>query len=223
MSNALTSLSTYASSDPASLPPTVLLRSSDDSIVIWDKFPKAMFHFLLLPRIKGPLTRENTTNLSSFIKWDKSKALNCLLSMKGDAEAVKVMIQDEMTKKHGFTWDIWMGFHSVPSMEHVHLHIISSDLCSPALKNKKHYNSFHPKLGFFLHFDEVMSWFEDSGNGGLTLNMPSLREEQYEPLLKTDLTCWKCGEEVRNIPLLKSHLEDEWKKERKESERRGKR
>jgi len=143
--------------------------------------------------------------------------------MKEEAEDVKTMIQDEMTKKHGFVWDIWMGFHSVPSMEHVHLHIISSDLCSPSLKNKKHYNSFHPKLGFFIHFDEVLSWFEGSVSDPVSSGAPktpSLRKERYEPLLKTDLACWKCGEGVRNIPLLKSHLEKEWKEERKESETR---
>jgi hypothetical protein len=28
------------------------------------------------------------------------------------------------------------------------------------MRNKKHYNSYHPKLGFFLHIDEVLSWFD---------------------------------------------------------------
>jgi len=28
------------------------------------------------------------------------------------------------------------------------------------MKTKKHYNSFHPKHGFFLHVDQVLSWFE---------------------------------------------------------------
>jgi aprataxin len=42
----------------------------------------------------------------------------------------------------------------------MHLHVISEDYCSPALKTKRHYNSFHPKLGFFLHLHEVMEWFE---------------------------------------------------------------
>jgi hypothetical protein len=28
------------------------------------------------------------------------------------------------------------------------------------MKNKKHYNSFHPKLGFFLHLDHVLEWLE---------------------------------------------------------------
>lgn len=95
----LTILRTYASSDPATLPPTVLLRSSDANIVIWDKFPKAMFHFLVLPRIRPPLTEQNASNLSSLIRWDKKKAHECLLQMKSDAEEVKVMIEDEMVSR----------------------------------------------------------------------------------------------------------------------------
>lgn len=43
---------------------------------------------------------------------------------------------------------------------HLHLHVISADLCSPAMKVKKHYNSFHPKLGFFIPLDDVLSWFD---------------------------------------------------------------
>ncbi len=43
---------------------------------------------------------------------------------------------------------------------HLHLHVLSADLCSERMKNKKHYNSFHPKLGFFLDINEVVSWFE---------------------------------------------------------------
>lgn len=45
-------------------------------------------------------------------------------------------------------------------MDHVHLHIISDDLVSDKLKHKKHYNSFHPTLGFFLHLDDVLGWFD---------------------------------------------------------------
>lgn len=28
------------------------------------------------------------------------------------------------------------------------------------MKNKKHYNSFHPKLGFFLDIQEILEWFD---------------------------------------------------------------
>ena len=43
---------------------------------------------------------------------------------------------------------------------HLHLHVLSSDLLSEKMKNKKHYNSFHPKLGFFLDIQEVLEWFD---------------------------------------------------------------
>jgi hypothetical protein len=35
-----------------------------------------------------------------------------------------------------------MGFHAQPSMLLLHLHVLSEDLNSPALKHKKHWNSF---------------------------------------------------------------------------------
>ena len=44
---------------------------------------------------------------------------------------------------------------------HLHLHVISADLCSDSMKNKKHYNSFHPTKGYFLHIDDVLSWFDE--------------------------------------------------------------
>lgn len=44
----------------------------------------------------------------------------------------------------GVSWEVRCGFHSIPSMRHVHLHVrnklmqvISSELVSERLKNKK--------------------------------------------------------------------------------------
>ena len=50
---------------------------------------------------------------------------------------------------------------SASTASHIHMHIISDDLCSKALKTKKHYNSFHPTLGFFLHVDDLLSRLTD--------------------------------------------------------------
>ena len=115
---------------------------------------------------------------------------------------------------------------------HLHLHVISSDLCSPSLRQKKHYNSFHPKLGFFLHIDEVLSWFDkDSASFDkevaiwffihlqICVDPPfvsqvmSLQKGLHEPLLKEDLQCWRCRETLKTIPKLKEHLEREKKAE----------
>lgn len=39
--------------------------------------------------------------------------------------------------------------------------------------------------------------------------LPRPRED-YEALSRTDLECHKCGKTLKNIPLLKEHMEEEW-------------
>ncbi|KAF8481535.1 hypothetical protein JB92DRAFT_3037504 [Gautieria morchelliformis] len=206
----LTILRKYASkADPSSLPASVLFTHTASSLTIFDLYPKSnSFHFLLLPRIVPPLTETNTASLKALLRWDKAGARACLEGLARDAEDVKRTIRQEMTKRFGFEWPIYVGFHAVPSMEHLHLHIIASDLFSERLKHKKHYNSFHPKLGFFLHLDEVLAWFEATPSFYDT--MSKLSKSQYEPLLKEDLVCWRCDEAFKAIPKLKEHLRQEW-------------
>jgi aprataxin len=123
------------------------------------------------------------------------------------------------------------------------MHVMSGDLVSEKLKHKKHYNSFHPKLGFFLHIDEILSWFDAEStyyqnvslsSDGLFLpkyqpiltkavfqqKMVKLSSTKYEPLLKSSLSCFRCHSEQRNIPTLKKHLQDEWLKLQSQSERK---
>ncbi|KAG9127505.1 hypothetical protein FRC07_012914 [Ceratobasidium sp. 392] len=174
-----------------------------------------MFHFLVLPKLNSKLTASTTTNLVTLLKWDKAGALECLQQMRSDAENAKSMIEDEMVKKHGFKWDVLVGFHAVPSMDHVHLHILSSDLCAPALKKKHHYNSFRPDLGFFLHLEDVLGWFElpvatPFTKGPTFEQKAAIPAQKYEPLLKTSLTCFKCEETFKTLPQLKTHLQQEW-------------
>jgi len=44
-------------------------------------------------------------------------AKDVLAELKQEADNVKAMIESEMLKKYGFKWEVWMGFHAVPSME----------------------------------------------------------------------------------------------------------
>lgn len=112
---------------------------------------------------------------------------------------------------------------------------MSADLVSDRMKNKKHYNSFHPSLGFFLHIDDVLSWFDAEPTSFKRVSallgwwamrtqisvdqLTRLDVKTYEALLKTDLECWKCKKSTKNIPALKQHLQQEWDKlaARKES------
>ena len=50
--------------------------------------------------------------------------------------------------------------------------------------------------------------------------MSRLKKSDYEPLVKESLCCWKCEREMKNMPLLKAHLQEEWDDEaRKEKAR----
>jgi len=74
------------------------------------------------------------------------------------------------------------------------------------IKIKKHYNSFHPKLGFFLHLDDVLEWFEATNS--YWKRTSQLNSKDYEPFLKEALLCWRCDEVLKTIPALKEHLKE---------------
>lgn len=42
--------------------------------------------------------------------------------------------------------DFKIGYHAEPSMQHLHMHVISTDFNSPTLRTQRHWNSFHTKL-----------------------------------------------------------------------------
>lgn len=57
------------------------------------------------------------------------------LAFRPDPDAPAFYPKDKSLAR-GATWDVWRGFHARPSMEHLHLHVISSDLCGKGLKKK---------------------------------------------------------------------------------------
>ena len=121
----LTILQQYAKrfeTSPSSLPPTLLLTNTGTSLALFDKYPKATYHFLVLPRILADsvFTAKDLTNLYALLaKGTKAEAKKLIEGLKGDAEVVKGMVEKEMLKKHGYKWDVWIGFHAVPSLVYV--------------------------------------------------------------------------------------------------------
>jgi hypothetical protein len=76
------------------------------------------------------------------------------------------------------------------------MHVMSGDLVSEKLKHKKHYNSFHPKLGFFLHIDEILSWFdaEPTYYQNVSLSYGGLFLPKYHPILTKAVFSTKDGQ-----------------------------
>ncbi|PWN29412.1 hypothetical protein BDZ90DRAFT_230288 [Jaminaea rosea] len=59
MAHWATALTDYARSiDPSRLPPDVLVAYDDRTLTICDMYPKAQYHYLVLPRIPFSLTTE---------------------------------------------------------------------------------------------------------------------------------------------------------------------
>ena len=91
------------------------------------------------------------------------------------------------------------GFHSIPSLPPLHMHLISLDLDSDSLKHKKHYNSFATQ--FFLPTQSVI---EDIGEHGEVT-----RNQQVEQLMafeKMPLRCLWCQQPFEGMPELKGHI-----------------
>ncbi|KAE8256327.1 hypothetical protein A4X13_0g2712 [Tilletia indica] len=110
------------------------------------------------------------------------------------------------SQKCNVTWTVERAFHAIPSMQTVHLHVYSNDLVSAPLKNAKHYNSFSPSNGFALSLADIEALVEQ---GKKTLPHPT---SHYAGLLKAPLV-GRDGQRYRNIPQLKTHLEEYWRAE----------
>ncbi|KKA29248.1 hypothetical protein TD95_002058 [Thielaviopsis punctulata] len=105
----------------------------------------------------------------------------------------------------GRDWDaeVRCGVHAVPSMNHVHVHVLSRDMHSEKMKHRKHYNSF--TTPFFVDLDEFP----------LALDDP--RRARHEDYLKRDLVCWRCARNFGNrFAELKRHLDEEYEEWRRE-------
>ncbi|XP_029286676.1 aprataxin isoform X2 [Cottoperca gobio] len=151
----------------------------DKVVVIKDKYPKARYHWLVLP-------------------WQTISSLKVL--REEHCALVKHMQQvaDQMVQQcpDASSLRFRTGYHAIPSMSQVHLHVISQDFDSPCLKNKKHWNSF--TTDYFMESHDVIQMLET--NGRVTV------KEGSSELLKLPLRCHVCRKEFPTIPALKEHL-----------------
>lgn len=105
----------------------------------------------------------------------------------------------------GRDWEreIVAGVHAHPSMNHLHIHVISVDRVSECMRHKKHYNSF--ATPFLVPLEDFPLAKEDVR-----------RHPGREGYLDSDLKCWCCGKNFgRKFKELKAHLEEElevWKR-----------
>jgi len=180
-----------------------VLGYNDDFVVIRDMYPKATVHLLILPRdpVKQHQQMSEACHDTEFFSKLKREAAKWR-TLAAKELARQLCPPTEPIPDRNWEAEIKVGIHSVPSMNHLHIHLISRDMHSPCLRHKKHYNSFNTP--FFVDLDDFPLSEEEA-------------DERKRDWHKVDMVCWRCHRNFENkFTALKEHLEREfqaWKAE----------
>ncbi|KAF8534049.1 HIT-like domain-containing protein [Trichophaea hybrida] len=181
-------------SHPGNFPPTAVIHHTPDFVYIRDLYPKSTVHCLLLPR---DTTKTHLHPIEAFSDPE------FLRVTKEEAGKLRKLVGAELKRlfgeQNGRDWEkeVKVGVHSNPSMNHLHVHVLSRDNHSERLKTGKHYNSFNTP--FFVDLEDLPLPEEDERRG------PGME------FIKSDLICWRCGMNYGNrYKQLSEHLEEEF-------------
>lgn len=206
---------------PESYPPNVVVYYNDDFVAIHDLYPKSTLHLLLLPR--DPLKMR----LHPFDAFEDPQFLG---KVKAETRKLRSLAAAELRRRYGryseqdraryealnaepspeelprgrdWERELMCGIHAGPSMNHLHVHVISVDRFSDRLKHRKHYNSF--STPFFIDIEDFPLAPDDPR-----------RHPGREGYMHRNFSCWRCGKDFGNrFTELKTHLEkefNEWKR-----------
>ncbi|KAF4509649.1 hypothetical protein G6O67_003797 [Ophiocordyceps sinensis] len=211
--------------DPASQPASVVVAHDKDFVVIRDAYPKATVHVLLLPRdprlalrhpfdaLADPAVLAAVRERASSLRVLAAAELRRRLGRHSASDAARQAVLDGVAPAPpsgpglppGRDWaaDVVCGVHAVPSMRHLHIHVLSRDMHSPALRHRKHYNSF------------ATPFFVDLADFPLADDDPR-RDPAAMGYMGRDLKCWRCDGNFGNqFKRFKEHLDaefDVWKR-----------
>lgn len=212
-------------SNPTKYETSRVIFHNNDYVAINDMYPKSSVHTLLLPR-SAEFTKQHPFEVFEDTAF--------LAEVRIESAKLKDIVAKELERKYGrfspqdaarqavyngdvdldegepmpagrdWCKDVIVGVHASPSMNHLHVHVMSREMWSECLKHRKHYNSFATE--FFVPLEDFPLSKDDPRR--------YLNEHKY---LEQDMKCWKCGMNFGNkFARLKEHLAIEfeaWKKE----------
>ncbi|TGJ80204.1 hypothetical protein E0Z10_g8561 [Xylaria hypoxylon] len=210
--------------DPASFPASRVIYHNESFVAINDLYPKSTVHTLLLPR--SPQSRlhpfdafedpkflaevqEETTQLKHLVAKELQRRYGRFSAQDKLRESIlngEVEWENGASLPVGRDWEkeLLIGIHAHPSMNDLHVHVLSRDMISECMRNRKHYQSFNTP--FLI----------DLADFPLTADDPR-REPGRGGFFERDLQCWRCGKNFGNqFKKLKAHLDEEfeeWKKQ----------
>lgn len=207
---------------PQSFPPSRVIYYTEKWVVINDMYPKSSVHVLLLPR-------DPSKNLLH--AFDAFEDPVFLADVQAEVKKIRILVAKELRRKYGKSsaqekarekamvadpppdelpagrdWeeDVISGIHARPSMNHLHIHVLSVDRVNDCMRHGRHYNSF--ATPFLVDVEDFPLAKNDVR-----------RHPGTEGYLDSNLKCWRCGREFGNhFARLKQHLAEEfqdWKKQ----------
>lgn len=163
--------------------PNVIYYMDEHVVVMYDAYAKSKVHLLCLPR------HERADNISE-LRPSQVPLLQHMIEVARGIESHLTQTQfPKLVFKH--------GFHAIPSMRLLHLHIISQDFQSDAIKKKTHWNSF--TTPFFVEAEQVLACLEQG-------SMFAVDEAEMKGYEDQDMICCWCNSSIKNIPNLKQHI-----------------
>lgn len=213
-----------------------VLFHDEDVVIIRDAFPKAMRHYLVIPRSDllthmHPLHAFEDALQYAMVEEHVNRAKDMIV----ESVVADGLVPDEAVARATFRNKfIRAGVHCEPSLSNLHVHVITQDFYLDRMKNKKHYNSF--TTAFFVPFEllkphgraaglqdpELGSATETGSDSGAHSDSDSdsavvLRHTPRKPcpalIRDTPLTCVYCGK-IYGVQFakLKLHLAEEYGK-----------
>ncbi|KAL7533906.1 hypothetical protein ACHAXR_005521 [Thalassiosira sp. AJA248-18] len=197
-------LSSIELEQPANNP--IVLFKNEKYVCTYDKFPKAKYHVLLMRR-KNNQKSGDLSHIQTLNDLEPNH-LHELQEFHEMGRNIASRLQDfhtanstnESTNKPPMTMKI--GYHALPSLEPLHLHIISSDMDSPCVTTRKHIISFTSPI-FFVTPESLEKHLESAFVDNLRL---SVRSEGAENVLTyTPMACPRCKRKAATVPDWKQH------------------
>lgn len=173
-----------------------VLRATDEIVIVRDKYPKGRWHYLCLP--KKPI--DNWTCLT---KAD-------IPLLRRMVEVSESFARDQVERELGLKANgvkFKSGFHAIPSMKQLHLHVISCDFSAATMRTKAHWNAF--VTDFFVPVQVIIDELELAER----IHWDQKRRGLYLSLLMEPMKCPLCDSIFRTIPSLKSHYLEEYKRD----------
>ena len=162
--------------------PENILKQDDHVVIIKDKYPKSKHHYLVLPKVAiNTLTDLNASHIG-LLKHMYIFAQEYLQGLSGDLKGLVFKF----------------GYHAIPSVRQLHLHVISNDFQGAGLKTKKHWNSFNTE--YFVSTVLLVKHLESCGKVNFD------RGKYSDMLHTTPLTCHMCHKVFAKMPHLKDHI-----------------